>query len=190
MLQTIGLLCHGSPSEKIAKILISHFVLVEQLLLLLWLLLSSPSSHFNMLFKCSIILWSLLIGAIPLSLAFYPSFSRRQLGGANVLSRHDVSSVLFASGEKKNLSASSKEKRQEEKRRLERKTDVVIGKTSAKPEAQDLPLNPKSTEEEWMRQASRIEQKVYKETERGMQCLKMVCLVYSFSLVEFVLVVF
>ena len=86
--------------------------------------------------------------------------------------------TLYSSNERKNnLSASSKERREEEKRRIDRKADVVIGKTSAKPEAQNFQLNPKGTEEEWMRQASGQEQKVYRETEKALGHLKLVRIV-------------
>lgn len=123
-----------------------------------------------MLSKCLLFIGALFSTVILPSVAFCPSCNARQK-----LHPH---SALFASDNKhKNLSASSKEKREEEKRRLERKTDVVIGKTSAKPEARDYPLNIKSTEEEWMRQASKVEQLVFIETEKGMKSLKMVCLV-------------
>ncbi|CAB9498311.1 expressed unknown protein [Seminavis robusta] len=70
-------------------------------------------------------------------------------------------------------SAASQERRDEEKRRKQRKSDVVIGKTSALRDASDLALNPKATEEEWMRQASREDQKVFSLTEEGMESLKM-----------------
>lgn len=72
-----------------------------------------------------------------------------------------------------NLSAAGKERRDEDARRQIRKTDVVIGKTSAVAGAKDYPLDPKSTEEAWMQQASNLEQKVYRQTEIGMDMLKM-----------------
>lgn len=71
----------------------------------------------------------------------------------------------------KNLSSAERERRDEENRRKERKDDVVINRTSAKRGAQDYPLNPKATEEEWLRQASRVEQQVFKLTEEGMEAL-------------------
>jgi hypothetical protein len=74
---------------------------------------------------------------------------------------------------KRDLSASERERRDEERRRLERAEDVVIGKTSALPGASDYELNVKATEEEWFRQASDIEQKVYRLTEAGIKALKM-----------------
>ena len=72
-----------------------------------------------------------------------------------------------------NLSAAGKERRDEDARRQIRKSDVVIGKTSAVSGAKDYPLDPKSTEEAWMQQASNLEQKVYRQTEIGMDMLKM-----------------
>lgn len=74
----------------------------------------------------------------------------------------------------KNLSASNQERRDEEQRRLKRKEDVIIGKTSAVRDATDFALNTKATEEEWMRQASRVDQQVFKLTDQGMESLKMV----------------
>lgn len=71
------------------------------------------------------------------------------------------------------LSAAGKERRDEDARRQLRKTDVVIGKTSAMAGARDYPIDPKSTEEAWMKQASSLEQKVYRQTEIGMEMLKM-----------------
>jgi len=120
--------------------------------------------------KCFVILWIVFLAKITLSLAFYPSCSSRRHFCRSTSRQHH--SRLF--GDRKNLSASSKERREEEKRRLERKADVVIGKTSAKPEAQNFQLNPTATQEEWMRQASNVEQKVFRETEKGMEMLKMV----------------
>jgi tetratricopeptide (TPR) repeat protein len=70
------------------------------------------------------------------------------------------------------LTASQQERREEETRRKERSSDVVIGKTSAKTNARDYPIDPKSTQELYLRQASNIEQEIYKQTERGMEFLK------------------
>lgn len=49
----------------------------------------------------------------------------------------------------------------------------MIGKTSALPDASDFDLNVQATEQEWMRQASDVEQEVYRFTELGMNALKM-----------------
>jgi tetratricopeptide (TPR) repeat protein len=80
-------------------------------------------------------------------------------------------SPLFVS--KKNLSASEFARREESKSRRQRAGDVVIGKTSAMQDAKDYALNPKATEEEWLRQASLVEKQVYKATETGLESLKM-----------------
>lgn len=88
-------------------------------------------------------------------------------------SRTINSSRLFASKDNKNLSAAKQERREEERRRSERKEDVVIGKTSALPAAKDYAIDPKATEEAWMRQATNVEQEIYRQTERGMELLKM-----------------
>ena len=89
-------------------------------------------------------------------------------------SASSASSLYDTPPKKQNLSASSRARREEDERRLERKDDVVIGKTSAKRGASDFALNPKSTEEQWMKQASRVEQQVFKLTEEGMEAFKMV----------------
>ena len=75
---------------------------------------------------------------------------------------------------KKNLSASERERRDEENRRRARKDEVVPGTTSAKPGEKDFDLDPKATELEWLRQASNVEQEVYAYTDKGMELLKLV----------------
>jgi hypothetical protein len=82
-------------------------------------------------------------------------------------------SPLYA-GSKKNLSLSDKERRDEETRRNTRKDDVVIGKTSAKRGESDYAIDPKITEEEYLRQASKVEKQIYYRTEEGMELLKSV----------------
>eukprot|EP00537_Pseudo-nitzschia_pungens_P006728 CAMPEP_0172368504 /NCGR_PEP_ID=MMETSP1060-20121228/27581_1 /TAXON_ID=37318 /ORGANISM="Pseudo-nitzschia pungens, Strain cf. cingulata" /LENGTH=520 /DNA_ID=CAMNT_0013093115 /DNA_START=66 /DNA_END=1628 /DNA_ORIENTATION=- len=72
----------------------------------------------------------------------------------------------------RNLSNSERGRREEDRQRKERKDDVVIGKTSAKRGAQDYPIDPKATEREYLRQASREEQLVHKYTDEGMEALK------------------
>lgn len=103
----------------------------------------------------------------PNSLTAFPS--GRQV---SLTVRRSIS--LFA-GNKKNVSASERERRDEEKRRQERKDDVAIGKTSAKKGEKDYPLDPKATEEQWLRQASNVEQQIYRLTEEGMEYLNSVC---------------
>jgi hypothetical protein len=82
--------------------------------------------------------------------------------------------ILFEGDKKKNLSASEREQRDEEARRRQRKEDVVIGKTSAKQGEKDFALDPKGTEQEYLRQASRIEREIYLLTEAGMESLNSV----------------
>jgi hypothetical protein len=101
----------------------------------------------------------------------------RQLGGLQDLSR-GISSCLFAAN-KKDLSAADRERRDEENRKRERKDDVVIGRTSAKRGEQDYQLDPKATEEEWIRQLSAIERKIYQYTEKGLEHLKMVSSLFT-----------
>jgi len=87
-------------------------------------------------------------------------------------------------GPNRNLSAAGKERRDEEKRRIQRKDDVVPGKTSALRGATDYELNSKATEEEWLRQASAVDKKVFRLTEEGMESLKMVCSVCFLFLIS------
>jgi tetratricopeptide (TPR) repeat protein len=79
---------------------------------------------------------------------------------------------LFAS-DRKSQSAAEWARREEEKGRREREGDVVIGKTSALKGATDYAIDAKATEAEWLRQASKVERKVYEQTEEGMKMLKM-----------------
>ena len=73
---------------------------------------------------------------------------------------------------KKNLTNAERERREEEMRRKERKNDVVINKTSAKKDAKDYPIDPQATTEQYLKQASRIEQQIFHLTEQGMEALK------------------
>lgn len=82
--------------------------------------------------------------------------------------------TLLGSIIKKNLSAAERERFEEDERRRKRKDDVVIGKTSAIKGARDFPLDIKSTEEEYLRHANRVEQEVHKWTTTGMECLNSV----------------
>jgi tetratricopeptide (TPR) repeat protein len=80
--------------------------------------------------------------------------------------------TLFAS-DRKSQSAAEWARREEEKGRREREGDVVIGKTSAVKGATDYAIDAKATEAEWLRQASKVERKVYEQTNEGMKMLKM-----------------
>lgn len=83
------------------------------------------------------------------------------------------SSRLSASkGNNKNLSSSDRERRDADRRRKERKDDVVIGKTSAKRDAVDYPINPEATEQEYLRKASKEERLVHQFTDEGMNAMK------------------
>lgn len=76
--------------------------------------------------------------------------------------------------ERSNLSSSDRERRDEQKRRKQRKDEVVIGKTSAKKGETDYPLDPDATEKEFLRQASHVEQEVYLMTLEGKKMLNSV----------------
>ena len=67
----------------------------------------------------------------------------------------------------------AQERRDESKRREERRNDVVIGRSSAIPGESDYALDISLTEQQWMRQATAVEQEVYHQTEQGMQSLKL-----------------
>lgn len=77
-------------------------------------------------------------------------------------------------GSGKNLSAADRERRDEGNRRKKRKDDVVIGKTSAKKGETDYALDPAATEQEYLRQASKVEQKVFLMTSEGKKMLNSV----------------
>ena len=79
------------------------------------------------------------------------------------------------------LTASERERRDEEQRRQDRASDVVIGKTSAISGESDYALDISATEEEWMRQATNVEQEIYRKTEKGMKHLKMLNLEESWT---------
>ena len=74
---------------------------------------------------------------------------------------------------RKPTTSAGQERRDEDKRRKERSKDVVVGKTSAKPGEKDFAVDVSATEQEWMRQASDIEQRIFKVTDKGLEHLKM-----------------
>ncbi|GKY92874.1 hypothetical protein MPSEU_000256600 [Mayamaea pseudoterrestris] len=78
-----------------------------------------------------------------------------------------------ATSDSDHVSAAARARREEESRRLERREDVIVGQTSAKPGAKDFEINSRVTEQAWLSQASQIERQVYEYTERGMNSLKM-----------------
>jgi tetratricopeptide (TPR) repeat protein len=71
------------------------------------------------------------------------------------------------------ISAASRARREEDASRERRKSDVVLGKTSAIRGAQDYPLDSKATEELWMKYASNLEQQIYRQTEIAMDQLRL-----------------
>ena len=70
------------------------------------------------------------------------------------------------------MSNSSRERRDEDRRRKERIDDVIIGKTSARRDETDYPIDPEVTEQEWLRSASQIERLIHQYTEEGMNAMK------------------
>ena len=91
----------------------------------------------------------------------------------NQSSSNSNSSSSSSNSKKLNLSASARERRNEELRRLSRSDDVVIGKTSAKADAKDYALDPDRTESEYLGQATALEREINLQTDRGLQCLKL-----------------
>lgn len=87
-------------------------------------------------------------------------------------SRGSITTLNAGSG--KNLSSADRERRDEGNRRKKRKDDVVIGKTSAKKGETDYALDPAATEQEYLRQASKVEQKVFLMTSEGKKMLNSV----------------
>jgi tetratricopeptide (TPR) repeat protein len=71
------------------------------------------------------------------------------------------------------LPASKQERRNEHVRRIQRKEDVVIGKTSALPNANDYVVDPAETERDWYSQASDVETEINILTEKGLAALKL-----------------
>lgn len=72
----------------------------------------------------------------------------------------------------RDLSASGSERRAEDKRRNERKSDVVIGKTSAIQGEKDFKLDPKATETSFMDSSTAVEQEIFQQTSRGLDMLR------------------
>jgi hypothetical protein len=70
----------------------------------------------------------------------------RHGAGVTTVSNRGEHSGPIAALNGKHLSASDRERRDEEKRRKERQGEVIIGKTSARPGEKDFPLDPVATE--------------------------------------------
>ena len=77
------------------------------------------------------------------------------------------------SSKKKNMSAAEWARREEEKRRKERAGEVVIGKTSSIPGAEDFKLDVSSLEEQYLREAPKVEKLVFQKTKEGLDALKL-----------------
>lgn len=128
---------------------------------------------------------------VTLTMGFWASAALKAVVFASIVSRGDcfypqdatilnrkIGRILngmrpLSAASGKNLSAADKERREEEKRRRERKNDVIVGKTSAISGASDYALDVDATREQWMRQATPVEQEIFRKTELGMEMLKM-----------------
>lgn len=71
------------------------------------------------------------------------------------------------------MSNSERERREENQRRKQRQGDVVIGKTSARRDEKDYAIDPKATEEQFLRSLTNLEQLVYRYTEDGLDAMKL-----------------
>ena len=90
----------------------------------------------------------------------------------NSMRRCRHSQLSASGGKNKNLSNSEQGRRDEDRRRNERKDDVVIGKTSAKAGASDYAIDPEATEREFLLKASQEERMVHELTDKGMYEIK------------------
>ena len=105
--------------------------------------------------------------------SFFVSHDVSIVGGDRISCRHARRQFHLYSSVRKHLSAAEQERREEDKRRRERIEDVVPGKTSAISGATDYSINIDSTQEQFLRQASREEQEIYQKTELGMEMIRM-----------------
>ena len=88
------------------------------------------------------------------------------------LSSSSSKSSSSSASSAKYVSSAEKERRAEIQRRLERKNEVVLGKTSAISDAKDFELDVKATERELIENSNAIEQQVRQFTDQGLGALK------------------
>ena len=69
----------------------------------------------------------------------------------------------------KHISSSQRLRFEEEQRRISRRNENIPGRTSAIPNAQNLPINVQKTQSEWYNQASNMEKEIKEYTNQGMQ---------------------
>lgn len=79
--------------------------------------------------------------------------------------------ISLLMSEQKPITTAGQERRDEDDRRRKRADDVKIGKTSAQPGAKNYGLDVSTTEAEWLRQASDVEQLVFTTTQEGLEHL-------------------
>ena len=87
-------------------------------------------------------------------------------------SRENAHCLSASNGINKILGSSDRKKRDEYHHRKKRKDDVEIGKTSAKRDAIDYPIDPKATEREYLLKASKEERLIHKYTDDGIDAMK------------------
>mmetsp|Transcript_40699 Transcript_40699/g.59796 ORF Transcript_40699/g.59796 Transcript_40699/m.59796 type:complete len:427 (-) Transcript_40699:109-1389(-) len=98
--------------------------------------------------------------------------TRRLSTFANI-SRKKTTTFKYSSKNNDDLSAAAKERRDEERRRKDRINDVVVGRTSAIPDAKNYEINPSATEKDFFALASDVEREVNLQTDKGLRCLKL-----------------
>ena len=71
------------------------------------------------------------------------------------------------------LTSAEQERRAEERRRLERRSEVVIGKTSAVEGSKDFEIDISSTEKMFVENSDVVETEVFQQSDRGLTALRM-----------------
>ncbi len=123
----------------------------------------------------SIQLLALVLAALALALTISPcnGFSSNSNPSSpppsnNSNSNNNINSNIH----NKHITSSQRIRYEEEQRRISRRNENIPGKTSAIPNAQDLPLNIDKTQNEWYNQASSSEKQIKEYTDAGMRYLK------------------
>lgn len=86
------------------------------------------------------------------------------------------------------MSSAQQEREREEQRRLERKNEIQIGKSSAIAGAKNYQLNVEQTQMDLIsNQYDDLERQIWKFTEQGMKYFKLVSLHYCITVINFVI---
>uniref|UniRef100_A0A6U2NIM3 SAP domain-containing protein n=1 Tax=Leptocylindrus danicus TaxID=163516 RepID=A0A6U2NIM3_9STRA len=96
---------------------------------------------------------------------------------SHIVTQLNISSGAAGDGEmnqkKPYLTTAEQEQRAEERRRLERRSDVVIGKTSALEGSKDFEIDISSTEKMYVENSDDVEREVFQQSDRGLKALRM-----------------